>query len=229
MDKEIKKYHFFSWYEADYLRKWLQMMVSEGLTPIEIGYVSAVFTTEGYVENRRYIVLQMPSDYSYDERSKIQEQGWIPVTCSISNVLVFYTDNQDIPVPDADRKLIASEYSRKQKNLLIAMAAVVMAFLGIIYETKKSVSLLNLDGGLFYVMMSVSGLILGTALIISWLRQYLNVSDAIDRLGYSGSIDDGMCIMRKSRNARIFISLSAAIGASIVLFILSFVMINLHG
>lgn len=228
MDKEIKKYHFFSWYEADYLRKWLQMMVSEGLTPIEIGYVSAVFTTEGCVENRRYIVLQMPSDYSYDERSKIQEKGWIPVTCSISNVLVFYTDNQDIPVPDADRKLIASEYSRKQKNLLIAMAAVVMAFLGIIYETKKSVSLLNLDGGLFYVMMSVSGLILGTVLIISWLRQYLNVSDAIDRRGYSGSIDDGMCIMRKNRNARIFVSLSAAIGASIVLFILSFVMINLH-
>lgn len=229
MARNIKKYHFFSWYEADYLRKWLQMMVSEGLTPIEIGYVSAVFTTEGCVENRRYIVLQMPSDYSYDERRKIQEQGWIPVTCSLNNVLVFYTDSQDIPVPDADRKLIASEYSRKQKNLLIAIAAIVMAFLGIIYETKKSVSLIDLEGGLFYLTMSVSGLILGIVLIGNWIRQYILVSDAIERLEFSNPVYDQLCIMRQNRNKRIFIGFSAAAAASVVLFVLSFVMINLHG
>lgn len=104
MARNIKKYHFFSWYEADYLRKWLQMMVSEGLTPIEIGYVSAVFTTEGCVENCRYIVLQMPSDYSYDERSKIQEKGWIPVTCSIDYLIQYrpYMDLLSVIKPAKD-------------------------------------------------------------------------------------------------------------------------------
>lgn len=104
-----------------------------------------------------------------------------------------------------------------------------MAFLGIIYETKKSVSLIDLEGGLFYLTMSVSGLILGIVLIGNWIRQYILVSDAIERLEFSNPVYDQLCIMRQNRNKRIFIGFSAAAAASVVLFVLSFVMINLHG
>lgn len=104
-----------------------------------------------------------------------------------------------------------------------------MVFLRIIYDTKKSVSLIDLEGGLFYLTMSVSGLILGIVLIGNWIRQYILVSDAIERLEFSNPVCGQLCIMRQNRNRRIFIGFSAAAAASVVLFVLSFVMINLHG
>lgn len=225
-DKRITLYHCFSWDEADYLDRWLQMRISEGLWPVEIGFFSAKFE-EKHGRDRRYILLQMHPDCSYNEREKIQESGWVQVPCGIGNILCFYTEDPGLPVPDADKKKVDAVYDRKQKNLIIGVIAVVMAVIGSAYEIRGAI-LSDPDGtveGIMYFLMSASVLILTVFVIALWIWRYNVLSSSRERRNMKREIDEAVCVEKNRRNKRVYGAFSAAVLISILLFLIPFLIV----